>query len=268
MYIKSGRLLILLIAPALAICYRQAGAQEPDPEFSTFAQASLLGGYQFQINGVAVTTSDLSSLLNTSPDILFGFQQKGQDITVSLSGADSDFAIGAGGGQVTLTGVDGVYLIQNTSDGTDGLNSLTANIKGLHPVLTNYNGSTVKGYWTGGAAYGANYPFYQDGGFANNTKWLSDGNATNYQFGDYVFYGLAPGSNGSNAVGPLELGLFAQGIGGDGQVHTGFLAISSLASVPEPAFVQLGSLLALGVLGSGFRVLGKRRIPASILETS
>jgi hypothetical protein len=259
MFIKPVRLLLFPIAGALALCYHPAGAQEPDPFFSQFDQASLVSGYHFEINGSAAMTTDLSSLLNSSPDIQFGFLQKGEDITLHLSGADQDFAIGAGGGDVTLTGIDGIYLIQNTSDGTDGLNSLTANITGLHPVLTNYNGSTVHGYWTGGAAWGANFPFYQDGGFQNNTKWLSDGNGTNYQYGDYVFYGLAPGSNGSNASGPVELGLFAQGIGGDGQVHTGFLALGSFAPVPEPTYIQLGGLLALGGLGPAFRLLKTRR---------
>ncbi|HZT44236.1 MAG TPA: hypothetical protein VFA07_18875 [Chthonomonadaceae bacterium] len=234
----------------------------PDPYYTNFDQASVVSGFRFQINGSAAAGTDLSNLLGTSPDIQVGFLNQGTNIDVHINGPDSNFDIGAGGGDIQITGIDAVYLIQNTNDGTNGLNSLTANISSTnHAILTTYSGSSTSQYWGAGAAYGANFPFYQDGGFVNNTKWLSNGNVTSYKYGDFHFYGLQPGADGSNASGPIELGLFAQSnvLGADGKYLTGFLAIAELAPAPEPAYIQLGGLLALGGLGPAFRLLKKRR---------
>ena len=238
----------LPIVAALALIFsvvsHRAQAQALNPSFSSFGMVTLSKGYLFQINGVNVTTANQ---VGTSGDYAFGFSTAFTAITVNFSGANSSFGIGPGGGTDTLTAIDAVYLVQNGPN--DGKDSVTATVNGSGAAITSYNG-TAAGTWTGGLASGADFPYYASGNFTTSS-YLRKGGTLNQRYGDFSFTNI---SSSANATGPIYFGFYARDTAG----HTGFL-MAGFGPVPEPAFVQLGGLLAMGGLGSAFRFLRRRR---------
>ncbi|HZT44235.1 MAG TPA: hypothetical protein VFA07_18870 [Chthonomonadaceae bacterium] len=261
------RLLLSLAGLALVMCIGppKAHAQDgTDPSYSSFTAATFSSGYQFTIGGSSITnflngdgTLNLSAVNATNGDFRFGFTNGGQTGT---------FMVATMGSQtLDITGIDGVYLVANgPSDGKDSV-SATPTSGGKFSSsanITDYAGVNYPPAWAGGPAPGANFPSYGAANFgsgnildmSNDATWNTAAGTQNGEFGDYTFNSIAL----SGATSGAYFGMHARWLDSNGQAQTGFLIFGS-APVPEPAYFQLGGLLALSGLGSAFRRLRKRR---------
>ncbi|HLV80978.1 MAG TPA: hypothetical protein VKT32_11890 [Chthonomonadaceae bacterium] len=241
---KRPLLSLAAIALVLGVGPPRAQAQDnSDPTFSSFWQdATFSSGFVFTINGVAVT----SPVVGTNGDYQFGFSSASTPIVLSFSGTDPF----GGTGSDQITGIDGVYLVANGPQ--DGKDSVTATLSSSGAVITAFNGSNSAPNWTGGTAPGANYPSYTAGNFGSS-NYLREGSGTDPAFGDFNFNNIALSSSATTGV---FFGLHLRASNG----NTAFILFAPPgAPIPEPAYFQLGGLLALSGVGAAFRRLKKRR---------
>ena len=240
----------LLVLAGLVLTFSfgtsRAQAQESwdDPTFSSFTQAMLVSGFTFTINNVNVTNA---SQVGANGDYVFGFSSTNTPIVINFGSAANDPF--GGNGTENITGIDAVYLVSNGPQ--DGKNAITAALNSNGAPVSDYNGGPNPPNWAGGPAPGANFPSYQAGDFGSS-NYLREGSGTDPATGDFSFTNIA---QSSTATGSILFGFHMRNTNGT----TAFVLFDP-APVPEPGYVQLGGLLAMGGLGSAFQFLKKRRI--------
>lgn len=249
------RLLLVLIIMMLGLGLGTGKAQaqdDIDPSYSSFIDPELLSGYTFTIGGQPITNfmdssggMNLSAVNATNGLFQFGFSAANTPMTVKFTGADPF----GGNGTDKITGIDGVYLLSDGS--SNGKNSVTATLNSNGAPIKDYNGSTDAHNWKGGSAPGANFPSYTATNFGSSNylrmnqdpNWNASSPGSNQEIGQYTFQNI---TQSASATGEVFFGIHAR----DAFGNTAFLILAPPASVPEPAYFQLGGLLALSGLGS------------------
>lgn len=266
------RPLLSLAGLALAMCIGppKANAQW-DPDFSAFTNVTFVSGYQFTIGGQNISNFissggglNLSAINSTNGLFQFGFSTTGNPngttpITLDFSaGTGSNFGLGSGGGTDTITGIDAVALV------ADGNGTPVTATEASTAQLSNYSGSAdgifkptllPNGSWPmyGAVDSSGNLDTWDNGNYLrNNTDVHSNSpSSANQAYGQYSFTNIQ--TNG--ATTPVYFAIDVR----DSNGNTGWVLFDTPAPVPEPAFFQLGGLLALSGLGSACRRLRKRR---------
>ncbi|HZT42936.1 MAG TPA: hypothetical protein VFA07_12280 [Chthonomonadaceae bacterium] len=254
-------LVLAIIALGLGLGTAKARSQdEIDPAYSSFIDPVFLSGYTFTIGGQPITNFmdssgglNLSAVNATNGIFQFGFSNPNSAMNVVFTGTDPF----GGNGTDKITGIDGVYLLSNGPN--DGKNSVTATLNANGAPIKDYNGSNDAHTWKGGLAPGANFPSYTATNFGSSNylrmnqdpNWNAASPGSNPEVGMYTYQNIA---QSASATGEVFFGMHAR----DAFGNTAFLILAP-PPVPEPAYFQLGGLLALGGLGSAYRRLKKRR---------
>jgi hypothetical protein len=251
------------MALGLALGTGKAHAQDDmDPSYSSFIDPVFVSGFTFTIGGQPITNFmdqdgglNLTAVNATNGLFQFGFSDPNTPMNVVFTGTDPF----GGNGTDKITGIDGVYLL---SDGSQsGKDSVTATLNANGATIKDYQGNSNPPAWNGGLAPGANFPSYTTKSFGSGNylrmnqdpNWNSASPGSNPALGMFTFQNIA---QSSSATGEVFFGMHAR----DAFGNTAFLILAPPpAPVPEPAYFQLGGLLALSGLGSVCHRLKKRR---------